>query len=83
MNTRQDSLVYRWRISCRNEDGAFIMLRRIPCIRREDKGPRATFRSAFPRPHATFLTDFMARRFQEAGISHRIDVSVDVAVEEK
>lgn len=43
-------------------------------------------RAQLPVPlfsYATFLAYFMARRFQETGISHRIDVNVDVTVEEK
>lgn len=60
------------------------MLRRS-CIRHKDNRLRSTTEQ-LPVPlfsHATFLADFMARRFQEAGISHWIDVNVDAAVEEK
>lgn len=57
------------------------MLRRSRVFVVKTKGLAQLFVPLFS--HATFLTDFMARRFQEAGISHRIDISVDVAVEEK
>jgi len=53
-------------------------MRRRSRSRHEDKRPQ------LPVPlfsYATFLAYFMARRFQETGISHRIDVNVNVTVE--